>query len=171
MSDNLPGNDRNSNPVPPPPAPSGTPNAHTPNAHTAPSAPAYEPAATNPGAPAYSGGPAQPKGLALTALILGIASLIFCWVPVAGAVGGIIALVLGILALRKAQPKGLALTGVITGAVAAVVGIIVTILFFVGLSLLGGTMDDAQEAIEACQSGAETVEIAGQTVSCSSIDY
>ncbi|MGW9021826.1 DUF4190 domain-containing protein [Leucobacter chromiiresistens] len=166
MSDNLPGNDHQSNPVPPPPAPSSAPNAQAaPNAHAAPSAPPYT------GSPAYAGGPAQPKGLALTALILGILSLIFCWVPIAGAVGGIVALVLGILALRKAQPKGLALTGLITGAVAAVIGIIVTILFFVGLSLLGGSIDDAQQAVEACQSGAETVEIAGQTVSCSNLDY
>ena len=160
MSDNLPGNDNHSNPVPPPPASSNAPSTHSaPNTHAAPSA------------PPYNGGPAQPKGLALTALILGILSLVFCWVPVAGAIGGIVALVLGILALRKAQPKGLALTGIITGAVAAVIGIIVTILFFVGLSLLGGSIDEAQEALEECQAGAETVEIAGQTVSCSSIDY
>ncbi|GAA1656584.1 hypothetical protein GCM10009790_40440 [Georgenia ruanii] len=140
MSDNLPGNDRNSNPVPPPPAPSGTPNAHTPNAHTAPSAPAYDPAATNPGAPAYSGGPAQPKGLALSSMIVGIVSLLISWpVSIVGIIGGVVALVLGIVARKKGQPKGMALTGIITGALAIVISIIAMI--FVAL-VIGAALND-----------------------------
>ena len=148
MSDNLPGNEHTSNPVPPPPA--GGP--------TGPGAPVA------PQAPAYAGAPVAPsKGLALTSLILGILSLIFVWVPVAGALGGIIALILGILALRKRQSKGLSLTGIITGALATVIGLFVTITFFVALSM-------GFSAVEQCANGASTVEVAGQTVSCSSVD-
>lgn len=158
MSDNLPGNDRNSNPAPPPPASSDA--AHAP---VAPSAPAYDPAATNHGAPAYNAGPVKPKGLALTALILGVLSLIFCWVPVAGAVGGLIALILGIIALRKGQSKGLSITGIITGAIALVIGAIVTIGFFLALSL-------GLSAVEECSNGAEMVEVAGQMVSCAGVN-
>ena len=150
MSDNLPGNEHESNPVPP-----------APSAPAAPSAPSYSSAPTP---PAYGGAPAQAKGLALTALILGILSLIFSWVPIAGAVGGIIALILGILALRKGQSKGLSLTGIITGAIAFVIGVIVTIFFFVALSV-------GLSAVDQCANGADTAEIAGQTVSCSSVNY
>ncbi|WP_053352825.1 DUF4190 domain-containing protein [Leucobacter musarum] len=150
MSDNLPGNEPAAGPVPP----------AAPSASSVPPAPS---APVAPGVPSYAGAPVQKKGLALSALILGILSLVFSWVPIAGAVGGIIALILGIVALRKGQSKGLSLTGIITGALALIIGAIVTIGFFVALSLGLG-------AAQECLNGADTVEIAGQTVSCSSID-
>ncbi|RLP79861.1 DUF4190 domain-containing protein [Mycetocola lacteus] len=61
--------------------------------------------------------PSEPRGQALSAMIVGIASAVlgglfgFMVLP-----GGIVALVLGILALRKRQPRGFALTGIITGS-------------------------------------------------------
>ncbi|WP_336658851.1 DUF4190 domain-containing protein [Leucobacter sp. USHLN153] len=169
MSDNLPGNEPNSNPVPPPGA--STPPPAAPAAPPAGSAANMPPAPTAPPAPAYSAGPVQPKGLAIAALVLGILSLIFVWVPIAGFIGGVVALILGILALRKGQHKGMSLTGIITGALAAIIGLVVSILFFVGLSMLGGTLDDAQQAVKDCQAGASTVEVAGQTVSCDDLSY
>jgi len=83
-----------------------------------------------PTAPAYGAAPIQPKGLAIAALIVGIVSLVFCWpfFGVIGIAGGIVAVILGIIALRKAQSKGMSLTGIITGAVAIVGGIIWLIL-------------------------------------------
>lgn len=81
--------------------------------------------------------PKQPKGLALASLIVGIASLIFCWVPVLGALGGVVAVVLAIIALIKAQPKGMSIAGLVTGIVAFIAGIALTLTAFVFLGTLG----------------------------------
>jgi hypothetical protein len=70
----------------------------------------------------YPGAPAPQKragGLAVSALVVGIAAFVFGWAPVFGAIVGIVAIVLGVLALRKQQSKGMAITGLVLGAVAA----------------------------------------------------
>ncbi|WP_156322491.1 DUF4190 domain-containing protein [Leucobacter musarum] len=94
--------------------------------------------------PAYAAGgyPAPKKmGLAISALIVGIVSLLFCFVPfignAIGILGGITAVVLGILAIKKAQSKGMSITGIITGGIAtliAVAGIIFWV-FFIGAAV------------------------------------
>lgn len=84
--------------------------------------------------------PKQPRGLALAALIVGIASLIFCWVPVLGALGGVVAVVLAIIALVKAQPKGMSIAGLVTGIVAFITGIALTLTAFVFLGTLGSAV-------------------------------
>jgi len=96
----------------------------------------HESAPTTP-LPAYSANtttlPPQPpiapatKGLALAALIVGIGAFLFGLVPVFGAIVGLVAIVLGVLALRKRQSKGLALTGVILGGVALLTSVGMTI--------------------------------------------
>ncbi len=96
--------------------------------------------------------PAQPKGLAIAALIVGIASLVFFWFWILGLLGGIAAVILGILALRKRQSKGMSLTGVITGGVAvlASIGVLIFSLFVLGsvMNAAGGAMSEFDQLTE-----------------------
>lgn len=68
-----------------------------------------------------------PKGLAITALVVGIVAFPTGLVPVLGLILGAVGLIIGIIALVKKQPKGFALTGVILSAVAAIVSLVVTL--------------------------------------------
>jgi len=88
-------------------------------------------------------GPA--RGLAITALVVGIGAFLFGLIPVFGALVGVVAVVLGILALRKRQSKGMALTGTILGGIAIVSSIVMTI----GAFALVGTTSDAVSEIVA----------------------
>lgn len=71
-----------------------------------------------------------PRGLAIAALILGISAAVTAWVPFLGAVLGITAVILGIIALKRRQPKAFGLTGLILGALATIGSIIMAITFF-----------------------------------------
>lgn len=71
--------------------------------------------------------PQTPKGLAISALAVGIAAFLVGLVPVLGTLAGIAALILGVVALNKKQPKGFALTGLILGAVAMLSSISITL--------------------------------------------
>lgn len=90
--------------------------------------------------------PARPSGLAIAALVVGGVSLLLCLIPVVNAVsivGGIAAVVLGLVALRKLSPqvtgKGLAIGGIALGVVSAVVA--VAIWGLLGAAV-GGFLDD-----------------------------
>ena len=51
------------------------------------------------------------KALAITALILGICGLVFCWIPIFGLLISIAGLILGILAFKNPNGKGMGITG------------------------------------------------------------
>lgn len=90
-----------------------------------------DPQFQQPAAPAYGAVAQQPKGLAITALILGIASVVFCWVWWISIPAGIVGLVLGIIGMKKGQPRGMALTGIILSAIGIVIAIILIIVIAV----------------------------------------
>jgi hypothetical protein len=74
-------------------------------------------------------------GVAVAALIVGILALLVSWIPVLGAIGGIVALVLGLVARNRikksgAGGNGMAVTGIVTGAVSIAINIAI-IAFFV----------------------------------------
>ena len=69
----------------------------------------------------------KPMGLALAALIVGIGAFLVGLVPVFGALVGVAAVVLGIIALRKRQSKGMAVAGIALGGVGALVSIVMTL--------------------------------------------
>lgn len=133
----------------------GAPGA-APSAGMAPAAaPAAQPgwgAAPAQGAwPAQQGGypaaaPANlPKGMSVTAMVLGIASCCIWIIPYIGIflslAAGIVAIVLGIMGLKKvklgqAAGKGMALTGLILGVITVVLSIILILLAFVFVGIL-----------------------------------
>lgn len=77
--------------------------------------------------------PNAPKGLAITALVLGIIAFVFSWLGFFNLLVAALAVVFGIIALVKRQSKGLALTGTILGGV----GLIASIIFaIIGIAIL-----------------------------------
>lgn len=124
-----------------------------------------------PAAPIPPQAPApQSKGLAITALVLGIVGVIFALIPLLNWIGiilGAVAVILGIIGAVKKQPKGLAITGIILGALAIIIGVIMLIVFVAAVATLGG---GALDAVEACANGATSVTIAGQEVLCSDVN-
>lgn len=97
-----------------------------------------------------TGTPAAGRGIALSALIAGLVSLAAVVLFFAselgaaamwtGVVVGVIAAVLGIVALRKRQPKGPAITGLVIGALCALLGIAI---FIFALAFLGVFMSES----------------------------
>ena len=72
---------------------------------------------------------------AIVGMILGILSVILCWVPVIGLVLGIIALISSIKGLKNSKiinkGKGLSVTGISCGSVGIVVNIIYSIMYII----------------------------------------
>jgi hypothetical protein len=91
----------------------------------------------------YSASVAGPKQtLSLTSFILGLAGLLFGWIPFVGIIGflaAIGAVVTGYMAkAREPQaPRWMWLVGIIAGFVAIAIGIIVLVVFIIGIVALG----------------------------------
>lgn len=91
------------------------------------------------GAPPYTG-PQQARGngMAVAALVLGIAACVFFWTVIGGILLGIIAVVLGIIGARKARQgraphRAMAIVGVVLGALGLIAG---GVIVGVGVSIL-----------------------------------
>lgn len=112
--------------------------------------PQAAPAAATPAAPSSS------KGMAVTALILGIVAIVGSPIPFlnfGSPAFGIVALILGIIVIVKKKPgKGMGMTGLILGAVSIVLSIILGIVYSFGfLALLSEaevTTDDMSTSEE-----------------------
>jgi hypothetical protein len=116
---------------PPEQAPGATPSAPGP-----PTYPGYGPP------PSVS--PSTGNGMAIAALVLGIISIVACWLCGLGVVAGVLAVVFGILGMKRADAlpgrpnRGMALAGLITGAIGAVLSVVLLVVIFVGAA----TSDD-----------------------------
>ncbi|WP_051701966.1 DUF4190 domain-containing protein [Mycetocola saprophilus] len=86
--------------------------------------------------------PASSRGLAITALVLGIVAVVFVFLPPLSILLGIIAVVFGIIALVKRQPKAFALTGLILGAVGVIIG---AVLLVIGLIFTATLIEQGQK--------------------------
>lgn len=60
---------------------------------------------------------AQGNGLAVTALVLGIVGLVFFLVPILPYPLAILAIIFGVIGMKKQVKKGLAITGLVTGII------------------------------------------------------
>jgi hypothetical protein len=85
----------------------------------------------------YGGAVAQPQGngLAVTALVLGIISIVFSWVPFFDWVLAILAIIFGAVGISAANKrggvgKGMAVAGLILGLITVVLGVIFVIYVF-----------------------------------------
>lgn len=105
---------------PPPPGGYGPP---PPGGYAPPPGSWGGPGGYGPPAPGY--GPQQNKGLAVAALVLGIIGVVTFWIFLGGLLG-IVALVLGIVAIRKSRKgqaggQSMAIAGTVLGGVAIVI--------------------------------------------------
>jgi hypothetical protein len=85
----------------------------------------------------------NPKPLAVTGMILGICSIVFCWVPFLGLAAGIVGLVLSLIAKNKAKAanlgenwdgKAMATAGLICSIIGMAVSVIYLIFWIIALS-------------------------------------
>lgn len=122
--------------TPPQAAPQQPPAPATPPQAPPPLPPQAAPAPPAPGAPA----PAGSKGMAVTALVLGIVAIVGAFIPVLNFFSfapAAAAIILGIIVMVKKKPgKGMGLTGLILGGVSIIVAIIVTVVSIAALSTL-----------------------------------
>ena len=127
----------------------------------APAQPVYQPVA-QPVQPVYQpiAQPAvqpvmvqQPKssGMAIAGLIMGIFTLVFCWVPVVGFILGILGLIFSIVGITK--KNGGAKGAAIAGLVMTILGAIISVIMFAAV-LASGT----SSYMEAAQSAQASVE-------------
>ncbi|MEU9253750.1 DUF4190 domain-containing protein [Streptomyces sp. NPDC048270] len=113
------------------------------------------PASPPPASPPPAAAPGKARnGLAVAALVTGIASLLLLWLWFVGLPLALVAIGLGIAALRRARGgaggRGMAVTGVALGAVTVVIA---GILVAVGVSLLNS---DEGKDLRSCLDGART---------------
>jgi tetrahydrodipicolinate N-succinyltransferase len=99
---------------------------------------------TQPARPAVGGG-----GMATAALVLGILALITCWTVIGGVLLGLLAVIFGIIGLRRANRglalgRGRAIAGIILGVLSIVVA---GVLIAAGLSLLNS---DEGKNLQSC---------------------
>ena len=97
--------------------------------------------------------PQQNNGVALAAMILGILSLLGLLFLFPGLILGVIALILGIVGMKKANSiigpgsrKGMAISGIVMGAIATILSALMLIF---GISLAKQLLDDG--VMEACE--------------------
>lgn len=72
--------------------------------------------------------PTLRNGLGVTALVLGIVSIVLSWIPVFGLILGTLALIFGAIGHQRARKAeadnpGMAITGIVLGAVTTVIGV------------------------------------------------
>lgn len=111
----------------------------------------------------YGGGYGAParNGMGVTALVLGIVSIFLCWTVAVGIIGGLLALIFGILGRKRAgrgeaTNGGLALAGAITGVFGIIFGggLLAVYIYFGGSLSQLGRCDRAangdQQQIQLC---------------------
>ena len=137
-------------------APTGEHVASTPDAAAAP----QQPDAGAPfGAPVV---PSRRSGLALAAFVVALVSLLVSAIPFVNAVsvvGGLVAVVLAVVALRKLVPgvtgKGFAIAGIVLGALAVVVAAVVWVVTAMAIQAIeSGELDAVLEEAAAAQESA-----------------
>lgn len=116
-------------------------------------APPYYPAQ----APVNANVSSASKPLSIVALVLSFL------LPLVGLILGIVALV---QAKKAGEKSGMALAATIIGSVLTVLSLIVTAVLIGGLLVVG---DSAMEATAACEAGATSVEVYGQTLDCETL--
>lgn len=90
------------------------------------------------------------KGLSIAALVLGLLGLALFFVPLIGVLLGIVAVVLGVLGLRRAG-RGMAIAGIVLGALALIIGGVLWYLAYtVGQDCLEETGENSGSAFQEC---------------------
>ncbi len=95
---------------------------------------------------------AKSSGLAIAGLIMGIFTLIFCWVPVVGFILGILGLIFSIAGIAK--KNGGAKGAAIAGLVMTIIGAIISVVMFA--AVLATSTSSYVEAAQSAQASIES---------------
>ena len=116
-----------------------------------------------PPAPGVSAPTEAKKGLAVTALVLGIIAFLFGWMGLLSFLGignlftALAAVIFGIIALSKKQSKGMALTGTILGGFALITTVLLMILSTIGvMSSIQNQASDSSSSTTTTDSSSTT---------------
>lgn len=69
----------------------------------------------------------QGGGLAIAGLVLGIISIVFCWIPLFDILIGIVGLVLSLLGRRSLSRHGIAIAGLVCSIIGLILSLIITV--------------------------------------------
>ena len=83
--------------------------------------------------------PQEPKGMAIAALVLGILAIVFALVPLIAFPLGALAVIFGVISLRRNTAKGMSIAGLITGSLGLLFTVIVFVFTFLTLQALNET--------------------------------
>ncbi|MEI6850655.1 MAG: DUF4190 domain-containing protein [Candidatus Saccharibacteria bacterium] len=89
------------------------------------------------------------NGVAVAAMIVGIIAFVVAWAPFIGFVTGIVAIILGIIGLKKTTEKGMSIVGIVTGAMSALSSLVITLMFIAGIALIGGVASEIDNAADS----------------------
>ena len=94
------------------------------------------------------------NGIAIAAMVVGIVAILISWIPILGALAGILALVLGFIGRGRFKKSpavggsGPAITGIVTGIVATLISVAVTIALFAFGATFMGSFETYEECLE-----------------------
>lgn len=94
------------------------------------------------------------NGIAIAAMVIGIVAILISWIPILGALAGILALVLGFIGRGKFKKtpavggSGPAITGIVTGILATLISVAVTIALFAFGATFMGSFETYEECLE-----------------------
>jgi hypothetical protein len=107
--------------------------------------------------PPYSGyvQPTSTNGKAIAALVLGIASIVLCWLSIFDAVFVILALIFGLIALNetkegRSRGRGLAVAGLVCMVVGALLATLISIKVFRAVDRCGGLDQADRSSFNQC---------------------
>jgi hypothetical protein len=108
----------------------------------------------------YQEPPKRGSGMAITALILGIIALLSCWTIIGGILFGLIAIVLGFIASRRAKRgeaggRGMAITGIVLGALGLVLSVVIVAV--IGAFWNSASFSDYRECLSDAGSDQEAI--------------
>jgi hypothetical protein len=100
------------------------------------------------------------SGMAITALILGIIALLSCWTIVGGILFGLVAIVLGFIASRRAKRgvaggRGMAITGIVLGLLGLVLSVVIVAV--IGAFWNSASFSDYRECLRDAGSDQEAI--------------
>lgn len=102
-------------------------------------------------------GQKQKTGMSVAAMVLGILAILLAWFPIGSYVAvllALLALIFGIVGVRRGVNKGMAVTGIVLGAIALIASIVMSIIWTIGFRLALECADEvgttSGPAFEAC---------------------